>query len=66
MFNNNPIDIITDNIAVPPYDISGKGIPTTGINPVTIDIFNNTYKNKFEAIPKLKTLPKKWIDLILI
>ena len=46
MFSNKPKDIITASIAVPPYEIRGKGIPTTGIKPVTIDIFNNTYKNE--------------------
>ena len=58
MFSNKPKDIITASIAVPPYEIRGKGIPTTGIKPVTIDIFNNTYKNILHAIPRLKTLPK--------
>ena len=41
-FNNNPNDIITDNIAVPPYDIRGKGMPTIGINPETIAVFRTT------------------------
>ncbi len=34
-----PIDTKIDNIAEPPYDTSGSGIPTTGIRPDTIDIF---------------------------
>ena len=58
MFNIKPKDSITDNIAVPPYDINGKGIPTTGIRPVTINIFNKTYKNRLDAIPKQIILPK--------
>ena len=41
-FNNKLNDIMIDNRAVPPYDISGNGIPTTGINPVTIPIFKAT------------------------
>ena len=34
-----PIEIIVVNITVPPYEIKGKGIPTTGINPDTIEMF---------------------------
>lgn len=32
----NPKLVKIDSIAVPPYDTSGNGIPTTGINPITI------------------------------
>ena len=66
MFNNKPNVIRTDSIAVPPYDSKGNGIPTTGINPVTINIFNKTYKNRLEAIPKLTILPKILYDFILV
>ena len=33
------IEIMIDNIAEPPYDTNGSGIPTTGIKPETIEIF---------------------------
>ena len=51
-FNNSPKEIMIDSIAVPPYEIKGKGMPTTGIKPVTIAIFNITYINILQATPK--------------
>ena len=33
-------------------------MPTTGMRPVTINIFNKTYKNKLDAIPNEIILPK--------
>ena len=33
---------IIDNIEDPPYDIIGRGAPTIGNKPRTIDIFTNT------------------------
>ena len=55
---SKPNEIITDNIAVPPYDISGSGTPTTGIRPVIIEALENTYKKKFKETPTDKILPK--------
>ena len=37
-----PNPIIVANIELPPYDISGRGTPTTGSKPMTIPIFINT------------------------
>ena len=56
--SKNPKEIIIDSIAVPPYEIKGKGIPTTGIKPVTIAIFNTTYINILEGTPKHIIRPK--------
>ena len=50
--SNNPKETMIDSIAVPPYEIKGKGMPTTGIKPVTIAIFNTTYINTLLATPK--------------
>ena len=42
---------------VPPYDINGRGAPTTGIIPVTIAIFIKKCKNKKQHKPIAKYLP---------
>ena len=39
ILRTRPIEIIIDNIAEPPQETKGNGIPTTGIKPETIDIF---------------------------
>ena len=39
ILSTKPIEIIIDNIADPPYDTKGNGMPTTGIKPETIEIF---------------------------
>ena len=48
-----------DNIEEPPYDIIGKGAPTIGSRPKTIEIFTNTYRKIAEANPKQYNLAKK-------
>tara|TARA_B100001559_G_C16092423_1_gene435491 strand:+ start:274 stop:486 length:213 start_codon:yes stop_codon:yes gene_type:complete len=50
-------------IAVPPYEIRGKGTPTTGIKPITIDILIKIYRKKVEVIPIPKNLPKLDLEL---
>ena len=60
------MEIIIDNMTDPPYEIRGKGIPTTGIKPDTIDMFIITYINKLLPTPIERILPKIWFDLILI
>ncbi len=40
-FINSPKPSITVTIAVPPYDTSGNGTPTTGISPITIAMLMN-------------------------
>ena len=42
------------SIAVPPYDMSGNGAPTTGINPITIEILINTYNEKLTLKPSAR------------
>ena len=66
ILNNKPKlnNIVT--IAVPPYDIRGNGTPTTGIKPITIEIFMNMYKKNVEVIPIPNILPKLDLDLIEI
>ena len=46
----NPI--IIESIDDPPYDIIGRGAPTMGSNPNTIDILTATYTKKDIAKPK--------------
>ena len=46
----NPI--IIESIDEPPYDIIGRGAPTIGNNPTTIDILTNTYKKRADEKPK--------------
>ncbi len=50
---------IIDNIEDPPYDIIGRGAPTIGNKPRTIDIFTNTQRNKAVEKPKQNNLEKK-------
>ena len=49
-------------MTVPPYDSNGRGTPIIGSRPVTIDVFNNTYKNKFTPTPTEINLPKTDLD----
>lgn len=51
-FSNSPKETMIDSMAVPPYEIKGKGMPTTGNKPVTIAIFNITYINILQETPK--------------
>jgi hypothetical protein len=50
MLDNNPMLSIKVIMAVPPYDINGKGTPTTGKSPMTIAMLINTYKNMIQNI----------------
>ncbi len=43
---------------VPPYEINGSGIPTTGKRPITIDIFTKDWIKIRLATPKIKYLEK--------
>ena len=45
----------------PPYDITGKGEPTIGSNPKTIDILIVTYKKIAKAKPKQNNLEKNFL-----
>merc|ERR1711991_495726 len=46
-------------IEEPPYDTKGRGSPTTGRSPITIDIFIIAAKKKLEIKPYARTLLKK-------
>ena len=41
-FISRPNPSITVTIALPPYEISGSGTPTTGMRPITIAVLMNT------------------------
>tara|TARA_B100000965_G_C19224234_1_gene597222 strand:+ start:357 stop:605 length:249 start_codon:yes stop_codon:yes gene_type:complete len=56
--NINPNPIKYDNIDDPPYETKGKGNPTTGNIPITIDILIKEAKKKFETIPNPNILEK--------
>ena len=62
MLDNNPMLSIKVIMAVPPYDINGKGTPTTGKSPMTIAMLMNTYKNKVVVIPIATNFPN--FDLV--
>ena len=47
----------------PPQDIIGKGEPTIGSNPKTIDILIETYKKIANAKPKQNSLEKKLLEI---
>ena len=53
-----PKDIIVTNMALPPYETKGKGTPTTGINPITIDILTIKYKKILVVKPAIVNLVK--------
>ena len=53
---------IIDSIEDPPYDIIGKGAPTIGSKPNTIEMFTKIYKNKAEEKPKQNNLEKKLLQ----
>ena len=42
---------MVESIAEPPYDMIGKGAPTIGSNPNTIDMFTDTNIKKAVANP---------------
>jgi len=44
---------------LPPYENSGKGIPTTGAKPITIKTFILIFKNISKARPEEKTFSTK-------
>ena len=56
-FKTSPKPNINVNIAEPPYEISGKGTPTTGSIPITIEIFTKTYKKNVTIIPMANNFP---------
>ena len=43
------IIIVKDIIEEPPYEISGRGIPITGIKPIVIPTFISVWKSRNEA-----------------
>ena len=53
IFNDkiSPKPIKYVNIDDPPYETKGKGNPTTGRIPITIDILINAAKKKLEITP---------------
>jgi hypothetical protein len=57
ILDNRPILSIKVIIAVPPYDIKGSGIPTTGKRPITMAILINTYKNRVVVTPMATNFP---------
>ncbi len=65
-FINKPNEIIIESMAVPPYDISGRGTPTIGIKPDIIAVLTITYKKRFIDTPMDSILPKVFLLLKLI
>ena len=53
-----------DNIAEPPYDTNGSGIPTTGISPMTIDILSAPAIKKFDINDIPSILEKKLFSIL--
>ena len=54
------------SVELPPYDKNGKGTPTTGINPITMDIFIKTYREKTKVTPIDRYFEKRLFDPIAI
>ena len=54
---------IIESIDDPPYDIIGKGAPTIGNKPNTIDILTVTYMKNDAAKPKQYNLAKLFLEL---
>ena len=57
---------IIANIEEPPYDIIGRGAPTIGSKPKTIDMLTITYTKKAAAKPKQYNFAKLFLDLLPI
>lgn len=57
---------IIANIEEPPYDIIGRGAPTIGSKPKTIDILTITYTKKAAAKPKQYNFAKSFLDFFPI
>tara|TARA_Y100000590_G_C15159727_1_gene803087 strand:- start:11 stop:211 length:201 start_codon:yes stop_codon:yes gene_type:complete len=54
--------IIIASIEEPPYDIIGKGAPTIGSKPRTMDMLTATYIKKADAKPKQYNLAKLFLQ----
>ena len=52
------------SIADPPYDINGKGTPTTGARPTTIAMFTAKYRKKFIVNPAVNSEPNLFLFVI--
>ena len=59
MFNKIPIAIIEAITDVPPPDMNGSVIPVTGIRPIVIAIFSNTWKRNIPVNPIVISAPYK-------
>ena len=53
----SPSEARTENITLPPFEIKGRGTPTTGTLPVTIPTLMATYKNILKAAPNINKRP---------
>ena len=60
MLINSPTPIPSVIKAVPPYEISGSGTPTTGISPMTMAILMKTYRKNVTVTPNATRRPN-WL-----
>jgi hypothetical protein len=59
-FTSSPMHVVAIIKELPPYEINGSGIPTTGKSPITMHMLIATCKKNKEETPSARIL-QKWL-----